>query len=91
MQSTACLFLCGELSNPINIHKSVSSIAHSNYLAFIRMQVSCYLHNATEETGAHVAGFWVSKEIDTKETSHMETLALIMQEAVLTGCVTPQL
>lgn len=67
MRSTACLFLSGELSNSINIHKSVRSIAHCNYLAFIRIQVSCHLHNATEESGAHVAGLW---EIDKKLISH---------------------
>lgn len=51
----ACLFIL--LSNAIHIHKSVSSIAHHNYLAFIRMQGFCYLHNATEESHTHVAGF----------------------------------
>lgn len=68
------------MSNAINIHKSVSSIAHSNYLAFIRMQVSCYLHNATEESGAHVAGFVCARKRLIKQPSHMEELALIMPE-----------
>lgn len=57
------LFLCGELSDPINIHRSVIGITHSNFLAFIRMQVSHYLHNATGESGAHVAGFWCSRKL----------------------------
>lgn len=42
-------------------------------MAFIRMQVSCYLHNATEESSTHVTGLGVQGNWHEAGFSHEDS------------------